>query len=375
MTAEGGMPAMANAEFTKGKFRGRKLGEVISYGTEATLRSVILNKEKLPLASKAGFRFIWFGIEDLNAELVNKGQTAEKTKEIFNELRKNDICPMPMMIHYDEQPWSRNDGKFGLKETVEFLRDECRATSMQITYITPSIGSVLYEKHFNNKEVFKKVGDIEVEDYLFDGNHVIATKTNVAYQRQIELIRAYTLFYNPLSLAKSIFRLNKGKAELYDFLLQAFGNIGVIKSYLSCRNWLKNLKSMVYEKYDKLPVLTDYEIINASNLRLHSELSLRIREIKALPLKEMSEMERWIAQLKDKLNSLMHTIIGLEAKSAALKELKEKLLKKIFEIMQAFSDFTETNYAAFNQKLREFLDDLSLVCQIILKDSAKFVSV
>jgi radical SAM superfamily enzyme YgiQ (UPF0313 family) len=64
------MTEMANT-----KTRGKPMGEVISFFTEATEFDVHKNLDILPLCRKAGLRAIWFGIEDITAELVNKGQT------------------------------------------------------------------------------------------------------------------------------------------------------------------------------------------------------------------------------------------------------------------------------------------------------------
>ncbi len=367
------MPAMADAVFTKGKFKGKKLGEIISYGTEATLRSVILNKDKLALARKAGFRFIWFGIEDLNAELVDKGQTPEKTKEIFLELRKNNICAMPMMIHYDEQPWTRNDGKLGLKETVEFLKNECKATSVQITYITPSIGSKGYAQHFNNGEVFRKVGDISVDDYLFDGNHVIATKGNDAYKKQVELLRAYALFYNPASLIKAIFKSRKGKSVYYDCMFQIFGNLAFTKSFFAMMKWLGNLKSGKLEKYSGLPVVSEFDVINADDFKAHLEIKSKIERIKKIPVSIPMDIKKEIIPIKDYLAGLANIVSAIEDKSAELLKLKEDVLKKISELLKEYANTAEINYADFNQKINELINDLSLISLMVIGDSRRYL--
>ena len=46
---------------------------------------------------------IWFGIEDLTAELINKGQKPEVTTALFNLLDRHKICPMAMMMYHDGQ--------------------------------------------------------------------------------------------------------------------------------------------------------------------------------------------------------------------------------------------------------------------------------
>lgn len=79
------------------------------WGTEATLVDTYRNLDLLPIARASGMQAVWFGIEDLTARLVNKGQTADKTRVVFRSLQANGIMPMPMLMHSDSQPlWSRD---------------------------------------------------------------------------------------------------------------------------------------------------------------------------------------------------------------------------------------------------------------------------
>ncbi|MEM7311961.1 MAG: radical SAM protein, partial [Planctomycetota bacterium] len=48
----------------------KQLTDVVSWATEATEFDVWKNRDLLPLARKAGLRLIWFGIEDMTAELI-----------------------------------------------------------------------------------------------------------------------------------------------------------------------------------------------------------------------------------------------------------------------------------------------------------------
>src|SRR5581483_9802551 len=84
--------ALARARMSNGKL----LGKHIMWGTEATQYDTHKNMDLLPLARKAGLSGLWFGIEDLTAELINKGQKPEKTIEVFREMHKHKISPMAM---------------------------------------------------------------------------------------------------------------------------------------------------------------------------------------------------------------------------------------------------------------------------------------
>src|SRR5439155_2214233 len=59
----------------KGTVNGKSFRDAIFFGTEATEFDVFKNQDLLPLCRDGGLRAIWFGIEDMTAELVKKGQS------------------------------------------------------------------------------------------------------------------------------------------------------------------------------------------------------------------------------------------------------------------------------------------------------------
>src|SRR5713226_507153 len=91
------------------------------FGTEDTEFDVYKNKDLLPLCREGGLRAIWFGIEDMTAELVKKGQSPEKTKELFQIMNKLGIAPMAMMMHHDGQPLYSKGQLYGIVNQVNFL--------------------------------------------------------------------------------------------------------------------------------------------------------------------------------------------------------------------------------------------------------------
>jgi hypothetical protein len=68
-TAEALPTAMARSTAGSVPFRER-----IRFATEATQFDTYRNRDLLPLARDAGVHALWFGIEDLTATLINKGQ-------------------------------------------------------------------------------------------------------------------------------------------------------------------------------------------------------------------------------------------------------------------------------------------------------------
>ena len=63
---------------------GKPLSSRIRFYTEATQFDVHKNQDILPLCHEGGMRGIFFGIEDITAELVNKGQNAPKTAQLYS---------------------------------------------------------------------------------------------------------------------------------------------------------------------------------------------------------------------------------------------------------------------------------------------------
>lgn len=157
-----------------GTVHGRPFRDAIFLGTEATEFDVWKNQDLLPLCRAGGLRAIWFGIEDMTAELVRKGQTPDKTQQLFALLNDHGICPMAMMMHHDGQPLVSRGDLYGLLNQVNFLRRH-GSVSVQVTILTPSVGSKGYEEAFDKGLVIAQAGQQVLEDHHYDGNHCIAT--------------------------------------------------------------------------------------------------------------------------------------------------------------------------------------------------------
>lgn len=234
----------------RGKVKERPFRKAISFATEATEIDVFKNQDLLPLAREGGLRFLWFGIEDMTAALVKKGQSPEKTKTLFKLLVKQGIAPMPMMMHHDGQPLWTWRGLYGLINQVNFLR-RVGALSCQVTLLTPSPGSKSYEDSFTSGEVLKRVGGRPVEDYQYDGNHCVATHSPYPWRRQFNMLASYASFYNPVNLLRALPKVDRLWAERV--LTQMYGMVGVVKSVYQFRDWLRRLVSGPIERFSELP--------------------------------------------------------------------------------------------------------------------------
>ena len=245
-TVEDTFGEMARSKIGRQRFR-----DAVFFGTEGTEFDVFKNQDLLPLARDAGLRGIWFGIEDMTAELVKKGQSPEKTHTLFKMLRKLGIAPMPMMMHHDGQPlWSWRN-LYGLLNQVRFLR-RAGAVSMQVTILTPSIGSKGYEDPFRNQLVMSRVGGVPIEDFQYDGNYCIATEDPHPWRKQLNMFLAYASFYNPVNFLKTSLKIDSLWA--YRVTYQLYGMMGVVRSLNQAKGWLYRLVNGPIERFQDAPM-------------------------------------------------------------------------------------------------------------------------
>jgi radical SAM superfamily enzyme YgiQ (UPF0313 family) len=225
--------------------------DTVFFGTEATEFDVFKNQDLLPMCRDGGLRAIWFGIEDMTAELVKKGQTPEKTRTLFELMNRLGICPMAMMMHHDGQPLASRGNLYGLLNQVNFLR-RSGSVSVQVTILTPSVGSKGYEEPFEKGMVIDQAGGHKVEDYQFDGNHCIATEDPAPWRKQLNLYLGYASFYNPLNFVKAIMSW-KDPLWNYKVFYQVYGMLGLVKSMAQGFGWIKSLWGGPITKKSEVP--------------------------------------------------------------------------------------------------------------------------
>jgi hypothetical protein len=187
----------------RAKTRGRPLGHKICFSTEATQFDTWKNRDLLPLAEEAGLHGVWFGIEDLTAELINKGQKPEITVELFRLMHKHKISPMAMIMFHDGQPFYTAKSMYGLANQAEFLR-RAGAISLQCTVHIPAIGTREFERTFNSGKVLDRLGNYKIPSAKMDGNHVLVTGAEPAWKRQLKLLGGYAAFYNPWNVFRAL---------------------------------------------------------------------------------------------------------------------------------------------------------------------------
>jgi radical SAM superfamily enzyme YgiQ (UPF0313 family) len=229
---------------------GVPLGELMHFYTEATQSDVHKNRDILPLCREAGLRGIWFGIEDITGELVNKGQSAGKTAELFAFLRDLGIEPMVMLIHNDGQPLrSRRGDLSGLLNQARYLFQH-GAVSYQCTYLGPAVGTCDFEPAAESRTIFRAVGGKLVPQAFFDGNHVSASSHPRPWERQVNLLRAYARFYNPINTVRALIGLRRDSVSAKRLLFQVIGQIGLLMTVPKMLRWAWRLKRGPIEAWD-----------------------------------------------------------------------------------------------------------------------------
>jgi hypothetical protein len=231
---------------------GRLLGSRIRFYTEATQFDVHKNQDLLPLCRKAGLRAIWFGIEDILGEVVNKGQSEGKTAELFGVMRKIGIEPMAMMIHSDEQPLHSEKGNLaGLINQARYLFNK-GAVSYQCTYLGPAIGTRDIEQAAEARILYRTVGGERIPEAYFDGNHVVASRHATPWERQMNVMRAYWTFYNPINTLRVLASIGRDATFAKRLLFQIVGQIGLVLTVPKLLNWAHKLRDERIEVYDGL---------------------------------------------------------------------------------------------------------------------------
>lgn len=224
------------------KIAGQPFAKKIRFFTEATQFDVYKNRDLLPLARQGGLAAIWFGIEDLTAKLVNKGQTSVRTAEVFDMLHKLDIEPMAMMIHSDAQPLHASRGDLsGLLNQARYLFKN-GAVSYQCTYLGPAIGTRDIEPAAKAKAIFKRVGYEKVPEAFLDGNHVVSSKHAKPWERQFNIVRAYVAFYNPFNTLRTLLAIRKDTLGPSRFMFQIIGQIGLLLTVPKLFAWSRKLQ-------------------------------------------------------------------------------------------------------------------------------------
>jgi radical SAM superfamily enzyme YgiQ (UPF0313 family) len=207
----------------------------VRWGTEVTIHDTLQLRAHLPTVRAAGVRALWLGVEDMTATLVNKGQSVDKTTEAFRLLRRHGICPMPMMMHHDQQPLFTRAGSYGLLNQVRLLR-QAGAVSLQVLMMTPATGSRTYETNYQAGQVFASAAGRPVEPYMLDANYVVASEHRQPWRKQVNIMAAYLYFYNPLRFLIAVVR-PKSKLYFADAFVQLVGMWGLTRTIRRTLGW------------------------------------------------------------------------------------------------------------------------------------------
>lgn len=255
----------------------------IRYATEATVHDTIRIKEHLPVIRQSGLFAVWMGVEDLTGTLVKKGQSESKTLESFRLLRDNGIYPIPMMMHHDTQPLISWKSNYGIINQLRTLR-KAGALYTQVLMLVPSPGSKWYEESYSSGLAFESVDGVKIEQRIGDGNYVVASRHARPWIKQLNMLAAYTYFFNPLRLLLSLvwsksnipfadaekrpaeevaqyspwkkftrWVFRKARAQFIDAGVQAVGMLGLMHTYRRTLGWAWRLFRGKIVRYEQVP--------------------------------------------------------------------------------------------------------------------------
>ena len=240
------MDAMLNTTLSDGT----PLPERIRFYTEGTQFDVYKNRDLLSLCRRAGMRAIWFGIEDITATLVKKGQDPGHTAELFDVLCECRIEPMVMMIHSDDQPLRSPPGTLdGLLNQAKYVFN-AGAVSYQCTYLGPAVGTRDFEIATRARALFERVGGKTLPQAFHDGNHVTSSKHPRPWEKQLNVLKAYLWFYNPLNFFRSLFSFRTNRLYRKASAFQIIGGIGLLMTAPKMWSWARKLKRGPIEPWD-----------------------------------------------------------------------------------------------------------------------------
>jgi len=238
---------------TRTRIDGMPIRKRIRWGTEVTVHDTLQLKDHLSAVRKAGVRTLWLGVEDMTGTLVKKGQSVDKTTETFRLLHKHGICPMPMMMHHDEQPLiSRGPKPYGLLNQIRLLR-KAGAISMQVLMLVPATGSKLYGETYTSGMAYESAGGRRVEEHMLGGNYVVASHHPKPWRKQLNILVAYAYFYNP---ARFLLALVRPKSKLYlaDAVWQWLGMCGLARTIRRTLGWAVRLRRGNIRRRTALPI-------------------------------------------------------------------------------------------------------------------------
>jgi radical SAM superfamily enzyme YgiQ (UPF0313 family) len=254
---------------------GQPLRHRVRWGTEVTVHDTLGMRDHLLTVRKAGVRAVWLGVEDITATLVKKGQTVDKTLEVFAMLRQYGILPIPMLMHHDGQPLVTRTSPYGLLNQVRMLR-KAGAIDVQVLTITPAVGARDYEEAFRSGRMIRSAVGKSVDPYMLDGNYVVATGESRPWWMQLRVAAALAYFYNPLRLVESLIR-PKANRYLVDAAVQTVGLLGLIHTLPRTLAWALRLMtgwinwescppagSLRLTGVDRRPASHGYRIVSAA---------------------------------------------------------------------------------------------------------------
>jgi hypothetical protein len=121
--------------------------------------------------------------------------------------------------------------------------------SYQCTYLGPAVGTRDFEPAAKTHAIFRRVGRHAIPQAFQDGNHVVASRHPRPWQQQLNILRAYATFYNPINLLRTLSRIREDALGPRRVMFQLVGQIGLLLTIPRLIGWAWRLKRGPIEAY------------------------------------------------------------------------------------------------------------------------------
>jgi hypothetical protein len=119
-------------------------------------------------------------------------------------------------------------------------------------YLGPAVGTRDFEPAAKSRSIFRSVGGEAIPQAFQDGNHVVASLHDRPWERQINLLRAYWAFYNPVNTFKALLGMRSDSVSQKRLLFQVIGQIGLVMTIPRLLRWSRQLRRGPIEVWDGL---------------------------------------------------------------------------------------------------------------------------
>lgn len=225
---------IGHPKYAKELFRAIKPLKIKWVG-QASVSLLVNDDELMQLAADSGCKILFFGIESVSKEQLQKMRKAIKEIEHLESALKK-IKKMGILIHASMVFGFDNDTKEIFDETVQFLIKN-KVSTVSFNILTPYPGTKVYDE-------LKEQGRLVTTDWqYFDHNTVVFEPKNMSpYELQMGKINARKKFYTKRSVLKRLF------GNLYSPIIYFATNFGHMRQVKVEANRMERIKNTLFKE-------------------------------------------------------------------------------------------------------------------------------